>query len=642
MKRVKQFLSILLVCSMLTFLVACESEATVNNTTQSSEEESQETNTEKSTVNLASLSSYQQDNESLAFDESAWNYDEEKDVYWQLGVPYSSNPETTDYETVAIYVPGKYMTASANGDGTYTCVINEAGTINGYTAATAPIVFPVNTAGYSAQKAATSYSYDGLSSYLDAGFIYVYAGMRGRNNGYDDSGNLTYSGGAPWGVTDLKAAIRYYRFNQNVLPGDTDHIFTFGHSGGGAQSTLMGTTGDSEFYYKYLTSIGAAMFDSNGEYISDSIYGVMAWCPITSLDYADEAYEWNMGQYSTSGTRADGTWTSALSKDMAEAFGSYINELGLTDEDGVILSLEQTEDGVYTSGSYYDYILSVAENSLNNFLSDSSFPYTKSAGGMMGDGGFGGGGSGEGMPEMAEGEMPGGEMPEGGPPEGQQVSGDSSEEATSTTYATAQDYIDVLNADEEWVKYDSATNTVKITSLEAFSKHVKSATKDVAAFDDLNLKQAENYVFGDENNDALHFDATLTSLLKENQSKYAEFSDFDASYLTAYEAGLQSINKFNDTSEVRQNMYNPMYYLSSYYEGYNTSTVAPHWRIHSGIEQGDTSLTVETNLALALSRYKGVQDVEFESVWGKGHTTAERVGDSTDNFISWVNESVKN
>jgi hypothetical protein len=34
-------------------------------------------------------------------------------------------------------------------------------------------------------------------------------------------------------------------------------------------------------------------------------------------------------------------------------------------------------------------------------------------------------------------------------------------------------------------------------------------------------------------------------------------------------------------------MYNPMYYLLDYYEGYPTSTVAPYWRIHTGIEQGD-------------------------------------------------------
>jgi len=262
-------------------------------------------NTDNKTAEL--LKDYIQHNENLTFNNSAWNYDKTKDVYWQIKVGYCSNPETTDYETMGIYVPGVYMNGTTKGDGTYTCTINTENKVNNYTAKTAPIVFPVNTPGYSSQAAPTSYSYNDISSYIKAGFIYVDAGMRGRDNGYDENGNLTYSGGAPWGVTDLKATVRYYRFNQNILPGNTDYIYTFGHSGGGAQSSLMGATGNSELYYKYLESIGAAMYDTNSNYISDAIRNAMCWCPITSLDYADEAYEWNMGQYSSSGTHPNNT-----------------------------------------------------------------------------------------------------------------------------------------------------------------------------------------------------------------------------------------------------------------------------------------------------------------------------------------------
>ncbi|YCA46136.1 esterase (plasmid) [Bacillus sp. JZ8] len=623
MKAFKKILSLLFIVTMITSLAAC------SNSSGSEKEES--SSSDKSKENI--LSNYEQDNESLTIDNSAWKYDKENDVYYQIGVQYSSKPETTEYETMAIYVPGAYMTATANGDGTYTCKINKKGKVNGYTAETAPIVFPVNTAGYSAQKATTSYSYNGLSSYLDAGYIYVYAGLRGRNNGYDDSGNLTYSGGAPWGVTDLKAAVRYYRFNQSTLPGSTDHIFTFGHSGGGAQSALMGSTGDSELYYDYLTSIGAAMYDQNGEYISDAIYGAMAWCPVTSLDYANEAYEWNMGQYSNSDTRANDTWTSALSDDLAQEFASYINELGLKDEDGTVLNLKKTDNGIYTSGTYYNYILSVIEESLNNFLSDTTFPYTETSGGSMGDGGFAGGGGGMPTGEMPEGGMPSGEMPKGGAP--------SEESGESTTYKTAQDYIDSLNSDEEWIKYDKNTNTAKITSIEAFVTHIKKATKDVAAFDDLNLKQAETMLFGNDESDALHFDSVLANLLKKNKEEYSKYSDWDSSVVSSYANDLKALDKLGNSSEYRQNMYNPMYYLTDYYKGYKTSTVAPHWRIRTGIEQGDTALTVESNLALALENYEGVKDVDFTTVWGQGHTTAERTGDSTDNFIKWVNESIK-
>ena len=47
------------------------------------------------------------------------------------------------------------------------------------------------------------------------------------------------------------------------------------------------------------------------------------------------------------------------------------------------------------------------------------------------------------------------------------------------------------------------------------------------------------------------------------------------------------------------------------------------------------------NLALALQNNSNVKSVDFTTVWGQGHTTAERTGSSTTNFISWVNECLK-
>ena len=88
-------------------------------------------------------------------------------------------------------------------------------------------------------------------------------------------------------------------------------------------------------------------------------------------------------------------------------------------------------------------------------------------------------------------------------------------------------------------------------------------------------------------------------------------------------------------------MYNPMYYLDDYYDGFGSSNVAKYWRIRSGIEQGDTALTTELNLKLALNQIESVEDVDFAMVWGKGHTEAERTGSATSNFISWVKEITK-
>jgi hypothetical protein len=563
--------------------------------------------------------------EALAFNNSAWNYDSANDVYWQIGVQYAAIPETTEYETLGIYVPGAYMTATANSDGTFTAVLNEQGAINGFTAKTAPMVLPVNTPAYSAQQAPTAYGYEEISSFLKAGFIYVHAGMRGKDNGYDASGNLTYSGGAPWGVTDFKAAVKFVRYNKDVLPGNTDSIFAFGMSGGGAQTSVIGASGDSKLYFPYLESIGAAMYDANGQYISDAVTGAMAWCPITSLDYANEAYEWNMGQYVPTGTRAESAWTSALSKDLAASYAEYINALGVKDENGNVLVLQESESGIYAAGSYYDYLMKTVETSLNNFLADTTFPYTESAGGFPGGG-------------MPGGAPPAGMRPQGTPPAGMNPGAGGAPEATSTTYQTVQEYMDALNKDGQWVAYDTATNTAKVTSLAGFVNSQKNPSKSVGAFDGLDRGTPENNAFGNDENDFLHFDSTLANLLLANQAAYAASFGWDATYVDAYATDLQSLDKFGNGVQYRMNSYNPMYYLMPYYEGYQTSTVAKYWRINTGIKQGDTATTVEMNLALALENYDGVEDVQFTTVWGQAHVKAERTGDSDTNFIAWVTE----
>ena len=513
-------------------------------------------------------------NANLDLDMSNWSYDSSNNVYYQIGLYYVLNPVSEEYETLGIYVPGDYMDCTKDGD-TYTCTLNTENEVNGYTSKTAPIVMPVNTPGYSAQSAPTSYSYNKISSYLSEGFIYVHAGCRGRNNGE------SFDGGAPWGVTDLKAAIRYLRYNSDLVAGDTDSIFVFGHSGGGAQSSILGASGDSELYTDYLNEIGAAMTDKDGNKISDAVKGVMAWCPITSLDYANQAYEWNMGQYYSSGTRADSTWTSALSDDLAEAYAKYINELKLVDESGNTLKLSETNDGIYTSGTYYDYLKGVIEQSLTNYLNDN---YSNTS-------------------EM-------------------------------------QKYVDSLNSDETWVSFNSNSKSVIITSIEAFVTHCKKASKNVVAFDYFDRSKAENALFGNSENDYLHWDKITLNILKEKESEYSKYNDY-TSYISDYESDINNTDSLGKDTTTRQNMYNPMYYLSDYYDGYKTSSVAKYWRIRSGITQGDTALTVETNLALALNNYEGVKDVDFATVWNQGHTEAERTGKATTNFISWVNECMK-
>ena len=219
------------------------------------------------------------------------------DYYYIVGLFYCSSPADETYEQMGIYVPSAYLTK--NSDGSYS--INTSGTCNGYTASTAPIVAPVNTSGYSAQSAPSGTS-STAATYTDNGFIYLWPGCRGRDHS------------APLGVTDLKAAVRYYRYlaAQGSVPGNTNLIFSFGHSGSGAQSAIFGTSGNSTLYDDYLSAIGA-----NTDY-KDDICGSMCWCPITNLDMADGAYEWNMGLTRSSLSSAD----QSISKGLAAAFAT--------------------------------------------------------------------------------------------------------------------------------------------------------------------------------------------------------------------------------------------------------------------------------------------------------------------------------
>ena len=520
-------------------------------------------------------------------DMTKWQYESKDDVYWQVGIAYCEMPKDEAHESMGFYVPGAYFDAVDNGDGTFTCTVNTEATVGGYTAQTAPVIVPVDTPGYMAMRAPSGYSsfgYGSIRDYTDAGFVLAVAGARGRESG------------APAGVTDFKAAIRYARYNADVLPGNMDAVFTEGMSGGGAQSSIIGSTGNSALYDPYLEEIGAV------QGFSDAVLGSMAWCPITNLDEADAAYEWNMGvtRYGLSDEQ------QKISDALAESYVEYINGLGLQDKDGNVLTLESSPAGIAQAGSYYDYILSEIEISLNHFLEDTVFPYTPASKGM--------------------GMMMGRPNGNGAQDNINRTEGTAGI-TLSGTYETVQDYMEALNANGIWVTYDAAENTARVTGVSDYVTALKQASKRLGAFDQLDNGQGENVLFGYGDGKGAHFDRTLGSILDR-----LGFEEGDA-----YAADFAREDSVGNTVDIRVNMYTPLYYLLPTQEGYQTSDVAPYWRIRTGINQGDTALCTEVNLALALENYEDVRSVDFAMVWGQAHTEAERTGGSVENFIEWVN-----
>ncbi|MDU8924637.1 subtype B tannase [Pasteurellaceae bacterium LIM206] len=281
-------------------------------------------------------------------------------------IVYVKHPVEPDYQTINFYVPEEYF---------------HNGRVNGFTAETAPIFLPNSVGGYMPAKATTASEkgMDGKPSTivtaLSKGYVVASVGARGRTLKQGD----TYTGKAPAVIVDLKAAVRYLHANDAKMPGDANKIISNGTSAGGAMSALLAASGDNADYQKYLKEAGAAN-------ASDTIFAASVYCPITNLEHADMAYEWEfngLNDYSrmdmsklnarTFNDRSEsmptieGTLSQeqiALSDTLKAQFPAYLNSLNLKDEHGNALTLDK--DG---NGSFRDFVKSYLIASANKAVS---------------------------------------------------------------------------------------------------------------------------------------------------------------------------------------------------------------------------------------------------------------------------------
>ena len=215
-----------------------------------------------------------------------------EDCYEIQGVRFCTNILSEEYQYLNIWIPAAFV----NEDGSF----NFDSEVGGYTAATAPVIFRNNCAGwFSSSPENDAENMCSFNESIASGYVYVSCGARSRNanNGGAEGEHLSV-GKAPAPIVDLKAGIRFLRANQGVIPGDMEHIISIGGSGAGEMSTLVGATGNMPDYYPYLYAIGAAGIDydeASDTYtstINDDVYGCMAYYPITDIDNADIAYAW--------------------------------------------------------------------------------------------------------------------------------------------------------------------------------------------------------------------------------------------------------------------------------------------------------------------------------------------------------------
>lgn len=306
------------------------------------------------------------------------------------GIAYVARPVEPEYQVLNLYIPETYF---------------EGGRIGPYDAASAPIFLPNAVGGYMPAKPGTlaargvppgpppgppggaagapghqadapppglppgaargdgpppgmGGSENSASAIaLSQGFIVAAPGARGRTLQAADG---RWTGKAPAAIVDLKAAVRWLRLNAGRFPGNTERIVANGTSAGAALAALLGASGNHPDYQAELSALGAAPG-------RDDIFAVSAFCPITNLAHADEAYEWqfegireyrnvaiSMLDYKVQRKEVVGQLSDAqlqLSAQMRAAFVRYVNELGLRSPAGDVLRLQA--DG---KGSLRDHI----------------------------------------------------------------------------------------------------------------------------------------------------------------------------------------------------------------------------------------------------------------------------------------------
>ena len=462
-------------------------------------------------------------------------------------VVYTAKPASVASESMSIFIPEAYF--------------QKGGTVNGYTAKTAPIFLPNGVGGYMPGESKEPSDSDRMSGGANAslvalskGYVVAAPAVRGRTTVGDDG--KTYVGKAPALLVDYKAAVRYLRHNRHRLPaGNTDRIISDGTSAGGALSALLGATGNSKEYDAELRAIGAA-------HERDDIFAAMAYCPITDLDHADMAYEWMFNGVneayqhsapmspllplkagsmpgalkvgdavvplgpgpvvqgdSAAADRPDNapvedssavemTQAERVASDQLKAlFPDYVNSLGLKDRQGRALTLD--EDG---TGSFADYIKSVYAASAQSAL-------------------------------------------------------DAGEDLSALDWLTIE---------------NGMVKDVDLAKYAAWATRLKAAP----AFDKFDRSAPENDEFGTTDNTPRHFTGFSLTRDKEAGATMATWDD------------------------VRR--MNPMYFI-----GQQGVTIAPHWRIRHGAKDRDTSMAVPALLALKLQ--DSGYEVDFASPWGKGH-----------------------
>ncbi len=597
----------------------------------------------------------------LAEVKDQWFFDDKYQCWCLEDVLYTLKATTPKFQRLSIFVPGPYM--KEDGE------INPEGSMNGFTAATAPVIMNNNSAGYMEMP----HMWLGGPrcfgpQYLERGFVYVTCGNRGRES---KDANGKRCGKIPSNLVDLKTVIRFLRHNADVLPGDMEKIISVGWSAGGAMSSLLSVTGNNKNYESYLEESGAFMEER------DDVYAAQIYCPIIDLEHADMAYEWMFSadkENEPSPAGPGGVMTpfeEALSAKLRSAYIQYFNGLGLKNPDTDEL-LVLNADG--RSGSAYDYLMAKIDGAATKFLTKLNAgeleetysvedyikgnytfetmesPANRGRSTARGQGlrpasendagqemapqggpdekddepddvalmqGHAGPGVALNKPPVGG---PDGEMPSEPPTLGNMLSRPPKGVPTPPPIAPPMKTV-LGKAKSSWLSWDG--EQAFISDLDSYVLNHRRRMKPCTSFDILSGKSGENEVYGTTEQAAVHFSTAVVDAIASLKEQFpAEYAKYYPAYVLAT----------GDSSLTRQLfLNNPLNFIGTEEE----SDQAKYYRVRVGACDADTSFMIGMTLALKLAN--AGKPVDYALVWDKPHCEADYPGEVCD----WIESICK-
>ena len=447
---------------------------------------------------------------------------------------------------------------------------------------------------------------------LARGFVYINMASRSRGavapaGVYDDG---IYQGKSPAAIVDAKAAVRYLRLNDSLMPGNANRIVVNGTSGGGAQSTQLGATGDSADYLPYLKAAGAAGVDANGRSsISDSVFAISAYCPIQDMGSADLAYEWMFNVLDTrklvSADQKAGLIVDANGNELVRAsnsdptgsaalmakFITYQAGLGLKNDDGTALTADNMLAALQTE---------IKKAASAYVKSGKAFVAYNATGSAAANGVAGGSG----------------------------------------TLSYKNDFIDVDASGT--VNSFNMSNYLKFVAKQARLKAVPGfdqigQTPALAATPTADTTKAGATIYGNYSGGESNLFGTAAQVYS-NFTEYAWNNNNGGDAINAKQSDVGLKNTGNTWANNPQQAY-----LLNQYKMINalpyigkTDGITTNWRIRVGARDRDTSFTVAYNMSRALKADAKVKDVDFALHWDQGHAGNYDVL----NAFTWIDQKL--